>query len=411
MKKPWIVFIESNTSGTGHLFVTKAIQLGLRPVVLTDSPYRYPYLRQDKIEFVQTDTSDIESLSDQVSALNQEGEIAGILSSSEYFIEASAILASRFGLPSCAPESIRACRDKYHQRIRLFESGMETPGFHRATSIAEAADALHNSSLPLVIKPVHGSGSVGVRLCRTESEFYEHAGMVLARNTNERGISIPQEILIEEYLPGPEYSVEAFNQTVIGITRKHISPEPYFVETGHDFPADISVRDQKAIERATIKGLSALGLNYGPTHTELRLTEAGPVIIEVNPRLAGGFIPELIRLALGIDMISATLKLYSGRQFDLQPKRKQHASIRFLSSDTEGEIIGFDGINDIAGDASIVDIKSYRTAGDQIRIWNDFRDRLGHIISVGNSERSAAAAAAAALKTVRVVVAANTRNN
>ena len=48
---------------------------------------------------------------------------------------------------------------------------------------------------------------------------------------------LPDEVLIEEYLQGPEYSVEIFGGEIIGITRKYLSREPYFVEIGHDFPA------------------------------------------------------------------------------------------------------------------------------------------------------------------------------
>src|SRR5262245_6347348 len=90
MNKGWLVFIESNTSGTGRLFTSKASACGYRPVMLAETPGRYSYLEQDGIHCVKCDTSSMAALQQSVEALAREAPVSGVFSSSEYFIEAAA---------------------------------------------------------------------------------------------------------------------------------------------------------------------------------------------------------------------------------------------------------------------------------------------------------------------------------
>src|SRR5262249_54068333 len=150
------------------------------------------------------------------------------------------------------------------------------------------------------------------RLCRSAAEVKAHAARLLAHATNERGQATPAEVLIEEFVRGPEYSVEVFNGQAVGVTRKHLSPAPYFVEIGHDFPAALPAAARASLAEIATAAVHAIGLTWGPAHVELRLAAAGPVVIEINPRLAGGFIPELVRLSTGLDLIEATVALAAG---------------------------------------------------------------------------------------------------
>jgi biotin carboxylase len=78
---------------------------------------------------------------------------------------------------------------------------------------------------------------------------------------------------------------------VIGITAKHLSPPPLFVEIGHDFPAALDQNESATVHKTALSALAAVGFDFGPAHTEIRLTQEGPVVVEINPWLAGGMIP------------------------------------------------------------------------------------------------------------------------
>jgi len=325
--------------------------------------------------------------------LESEAPIAGIYSSSEYFIEAAATLAAGCGLTGPKPAAIAACRNKWRQRQILAGAGLAPLRFSRITDANETLEALREHTLPVVVKPTMGTGSVGVKLCRSAEQVQRHAEVLLSRRTNERGTPIPQEVLIEEYVEGPEYSLESFGRQVIGITRKHVSPEPFFVETGHDFPASLPAHTTAAVNAVVLSALKALDLTWGPNHTEFRLTSLGPVIMEVNPRLAGGFIPELVRLALGVDLIEASVALVAGREPSVRVSQNLHSSIRFLACPGDGEIVAVNGMGEAASIGGVADIQLYKQAGDYSRVEHDFRDRVGHIITRSHSAATAASAA------------------
>ena len=320
-------------------------------------------------------------------------EIAGICSSSEYFVETAAELARACQLPGPDPLAIRRCRNKWEQRKQLQRWGLGMPAFVRVQSMDEVHGALRTMAMPVVLKPVVGTGSVGVRLCRNHQEVEKHAVVLLARNANERGISVVPEILVEEYIDAPEFSAETFGRAVVGITRKHVSPAPFFVETGHDFPVRFETVVLEQLNDFALQCLDALQLGWGPAHIEFRFDGQRIVVMEVNPRLAGGFIPKMIRLATGIDVIQATLALATGSLPDLTFIASGNASIRFLCIQRAGCIAAVSGLDEAARSPNVVEVELYKRNGDCVAVEHDFRDRIGHVISFAPFESAAADAA------------------
>lgn len=407
MNKDFVIFIESNTSGTGRLFVSAAAQLGYQPVMLAEKPERYPFLQRDSVSYVACNTSSCTEMAEVLHEFQRDGRIAGIFSTSDYFIESGARLAAEHHLPGENPSAIAACRNKAVQRQRLQQAGLRTPQFKCVHSVEEALAAFEKLGLPVVVKPTMGSGSVGVRLCCSPEQVAEHAGALLGRKVNERGIPLPAELLVEEYLIGPEFSVETLGQSVLGITRKHVSQEPFFVELGHDFPAGLSLEVAESIIEVAQHGLRALGLGWGPAHVEVRLTENGPIIVEINPRLAGGFIPEIVRRAFGVDPIRETIKLVVGQPAQILPVHNECSSIRFLTPSRVGVVSAITGLKEAASLDGVVDVQTYCRVGDRVGIENDFRDRIGHVISCAGKEAQAASVSEMARSRIRIDVVAN----
>ncbi len=98
-------------------------------------------------------------------------------------------------------------------------------------------------------------------------------------------------MLLEELLDGPEVSVETVSHAgvvqVVGVTDKSIGGAPAFIETGHMFPAALPAAEAEDAVRTALAALKALGLTEGVVaHTEIKLTSAGPRVVEVNPRPA-----------------------------------------------------------------------------------------------------------------------------
>ena len=275
-------------------------------------------------------TQDTASLAAACRRLAQSDGLAGVTSSSEYFIASAASLAKRLRLPGGSYRAIQVCRDKYRCRQELAKAGVGQPSFRQAVSVKGAVDAARALGFPVVVKAISGSGGVGVLLCRSADEVALQASSVLRQRANERGLPVPRRVLIEEFIEGQHFSVETFNSEIVGKTRNYLGAQPHDVEIGHEFPAQ-SPRDARDAVQATVRRVLDV-LLFGPAHIQLRWSRKPPHvrIIEINPRLAGGFIPELVRRATGIDLIGATIRQAAGEPHFESKRRRGHASSRFI---------------------------------------------------------------------------------
>ncbi|WP_328867790.1 ATP-grasp domain-containing protein [Streptomyces sp. NBC_00304] len=402
MSERLLLLVESNTTGTGRLFARRAAELGVVPVLLCADPGRYPYAAEDRLRTVTVDTSDEDALWAAVRTLEDGATVAGVLTSSEYYVPAAAALAYRLGLPGPSAEAVRACRDKAEQRRALTGAGVGSADFAAVSEVAGALAAARGIGLPVVVKPVQGSGSLGVRLCTDLDEVAEHAGTLLAATVNERGITAPGRILVEEYLTGPEFSVEVFGTEAVVTVAKHVGPLPAFVETGHDVPAALTGEQEIALRETAVRAVRALGLGWGAAHVELRLTGTRTAqVIEVNPRLAGGMIPELVRRACGTDLVRAQVLAALGAAPELERTGHARASIRFLTCDRDGILAPPAALHEAVDRArtvpGTVEALLYRAPGEPVGPAEDFRGRVGHVIAVADRSGRAAEAAGRAV--------------
>lgn len=189
-------------------------------------------------------------------------------------------------------------------------------------------------------------------------------------------------------MPGPEFSVESVTYggvtTIVTITKKRSSSGGYFVELGHTVPAMLQPEDLQAMCATVRDAIAALGITHSVTHTEVKLTPDGPKIVEIGARLAGGRIPELVELALGVDLWDATLSLALGEVPDLQSTRNQAACIRFLSA-SPGVIRHITGVEQARSLPGVLDVHVERKPGDNATPLRSNLDRIGDVIAVGDT--------------------------
>lgn len=378
------VFIESNTTGTGRICLQKALLQGFDVLFLTSRPQLYGFLQEEMVVPLITDTSDPLQI---LAVLSQYRGIAGVFSTSEYYIEIAADVAGRLGLPASDPAAIRTCRDKGLLYRCLRDAGI---GAADTTEVADS-DQLQvlarGLSYPRIVKPAMGSGSVGVRLVRSEAELLAHGAEILQARSNERGLAQSPRLLVQSYVEGPEFSVEvvglgiALGYQVLGVTGKHLGLLPFFVEKGHDFPAPIASALRDAIVATTLRALEAVGHRFGPAHVECRVSNGKVVIIEINPRLAGGMIPQAIERASGIDVLGAMVELYTGGAPDWTPPRHEFAAIRFVLPERPGTLtaLALQPTRDFP--AVSMTFVALKKNGQKIALDGDYRDRIGLVIA------------------------------
>jgi S-sulfo-L-cysteine synthase (3-phospho-L-serine-dependent) len=385
-----IVLIESNTTGTGAIAVRRLLAQHHRVTFLTGTRSKYPFLSelQPQLRLMEIDTNDVALLLQELTVMQEREGIDALLTSSEFYVLAVAEIAAALGLPGLDPWVARACRHKPTTRRVLAEAGLLTPEYHLILSDEQARDLANQISYPCVLKPPCDSSSHGVRLVRDPIEALTQFHTLHSWSTNVRGQALDGSVLAETFLEGPEFSVETFTTRdgvthVVGVTDKHLSEAPHFVETGHDFPSRADRAITESLSATVLRGLEAVGYNFGPAHTEIRLTPQGPAIIEINPRLAGGMIPELVKYATGIDLLQAWISLLLGEKVDLTPTRRHCASIRFLTAARSGSLVEASGISKALLMPSVREVRVTACPGARVRSPEDAYDRIGFVIASG----------------------------
>jgi argininosuccinate lyase len=318
-----LAFLENDLDGTGRVLAETARRLGLWPVLLTVDPRRYPADLDcfGQVALLPAGTRDAVS-SWCRDFTGRGGRLAGVLSASEYHVGTAAQAARTVGLPHAEPEAVARCRNRADARAYLSAAGVPVPGWALCRTQADVARAAGRLGPVVVVKPVDGAG---IWVARTTRQAHEAAAPLLS---SERRPNRLPGVVVESYVEGPELSVEVWNGRAVTAIRDHTGPD--FVPLGHDVPAPLESVDIAWVCQAAEEAAVALGMRWGPVHVELRLAADVPRITQVDPRLAPGDIPNLVRLATGIDLAALHVAQSAGLPVpDVRYGQARAAAIRY----------------------------------------------------------------------------------
>ncbi|MBF6335106.1 ATP-grasp domain-containing protein [Nocardia abscessus] len=258
----------------------------------------------------------------------------------------AATIATHLGLDGHHSIDVaRAVADKIEMRKRLLACGLGTVGFAEAPDFHAIERFAHGQSENrCLVKPAMGTGSRGI------SELVDLRQCETAFN-RARDVAHPiagtQRVMVEQFKPGRQLSVECISEAgehrPVAITQKY-TDERTFAEVGHCVPADLSTAEVSAVVTGTVAALDALGVRYGPTHTELVLGKAGRVdLIETHTRLGGHGIPDLVADAIGIDLYDLTFAQVAGasvisRVSEILPRAGSSRAVWFGYSPVGGRV-------------------------------------------------------------------------
>lgn len=233
-----------------------------------------------------------------------------------------------------------------------------------------------------ILKPSRNSGSRGIARVKkgiSETEFRTLYDIALQESRDH-------SVLIEQYVEGPEFSVEIIVwdgvATVLAVTDKKTTGTPHFVELGHSQPSRFPLGTVDAVKKAAVAGVNALGLNACACHVEIKIQDEQAYIIEVGARLGGDFISTVLtQKSTGIDMVAAAINCALGIMPDLKPmKDPQAVCIRYFTP-SPGKLTGIGNL-DILSDPRVLEAEIYCKVGDVIPEITSSLSRSGHVITV-----------------------------
>ncbi|WP_405010271.1 ATP-grasp domain-containing protein [Kitasatospora sp. NBC_01539] len=308
----------------------RARAAGLRPVLINN--IRPTWQQQYFDEITVVNVFDHGLLAATAREIAARSTVAGVLCWDEPLVMPAADLAAEFGVPGLGTAGVQGCRDKYRTRSLLTGAGLPQPGFAMTATPDEARAAAARIGYPVVVKPRALGASMGVVLAADaaalDAAYRTASGASLIGDEPYRGGAI-----VEGFADGPEISVDAAvfkgEYLPMFVARKRTGHHPYFEEVGHIVDAaDPLLTDDVLIDTLT-RAHQVIGVENGITHTEVKLTDRGPVVIEINGRLGGDLIPLLGRTATGIDPGEVLVDLALGRRPEVAQLRQTVAGIRF----------------------------------------------------------------------------------
>lgn len=327
-------------------------------------------------EFKIIDIKDVEGIKNYV----KENNIDAVYSvGSDIAMPTACKVSEELNLPHfVSHETAKICQNKYEMRKVLGKGFIGNVDFKLIKNRDEIGGW---NKYPSILKPVDGQGQRGVRLINNEKEFFEYFDDSLSYSTRK-------ELIIEEYIDGPEISVNAFavnGKVVFALVSDRIVFDefPGGIIKEHVIPTSFCNNEEEIKAQDVAKYvMNKLGILNGPAYFQMKIANGQPKLIEVTPRLDGCHMWNLIKHYCGVDLLSTTLEYLFNNSSDIievldkvELSRRKDMTLKFLCEET-GKCY----------DRSKYDIRDteylkwYYEQGEKVNKINGYMEKGGYII-------------------------------
>jgi biotin carboxylase len=336
-ERPTVVIIGAGYEGKRHYYERLA-GLGAR-LVIVDEPGHWSQALVAEIPGTTWVATPISGDPDAdagaiLAALARSGVRAdGVLTFFENYVCETARVAAALGLPGNPPDAVDAARSKVRTRELSARLGLPTPKAQRVRSLDELFAAAADVGFPAVVKPEFGASAAG---CVRVDSFESLPGVYkLVRDVvtpEQKAIfRAGNDLLLEGYLDGVEFDVDLILQdggcVFSSVSQNWPTAEPSFQETGLHVPPDHNKRAVRGLVDLCVRTVQSFGFRGGVLHVEGKCTSRGPRVIEINARMGGARIYQMVEAVWGVDLIEAQFRSCLGLPLALKPSRRPRCAV------------------------------------------------------------------------------------
>ena len=310
--------------------------------------------------------------------------------------------SDRLGLHSIDYETAVKATDKYDMIKAFKEHDVPSPWYYLISTFDDLKALDGKLEYPCIMKPTDNAGSHGVVKVESFEELvksYEYS-----HESSRHG-----NVIVEEYLDGPEVSVEVMVVdgvvNVLQITDKLTTGAPYFVELGHSQPSQLPADVQEQIRDVATRACKAVGIRKGPAHVEMKVTtKNGPKMVELGARMGGDNITtSLVPLSTGIDMVQATIRVALGEEPDIEPKLHCGSAIRYFQLPF-GKIKSISSVEKAHALEGVREITFTKEVGEESTPIHCSNDRVGSVIAQAATAEEAVKVCEEAMKIIKIEI-------
>jgi biotin carboxylase len=364
--------------------ILKAKEMGLQVIAVDMDKYAIGFKEADVA--LEISTIDI----NKVVEAARENKIDGVMTlASDLPMRTVAAVARELNLVGVNEDTALKATNKALMRQCLKDHDVPVPKFFRVKDYEDYLSATQHFKVKFIVKPSDNSGSRGVFMV----DDYNDKDSIDYAYEYSKKYSRSGEIVVEEFMGGPEVSVETLSVHgevhIIAITDKLTTGAPRFVEMGHSQPTYLSNEIKEQIELVAAAAVKAIGIDNGPSHTEIIVTTEGPKIVELGARLGGDNITtHLVPLSTGVDMVKCCIEVALGVEPDLERKFNRASAIRYFET-TSGRIIAIDGVDEANQNKGVKEITFTKKIGDEVTDIHSSIDRIGFVVAQGQDAKEA----------------------
>jgi len=385
--------------------ILRARESGLRVVGVDRNPDALGLQAADVAEVI--DFVDVDAVTE---VARRHGVDGALTVSADRAVPVVAAVTERLGLPSIGTATAHRMTHKIAMRRTLADAGLPQPRFAAARDLREARAALRETGVPAVLKPADSGGQRGVFRIESQDDLDAHLHAALAESHSG-------EAIVESFTEGTELNgivvVRGGEGALLTLSDRLRPPGAGFgVGWIHVYPASI-FGDQLALaERTAVQATVALGLRDGIAFPQLIASpDGGVVVVEVAARIPGGQMADLVRHAVGVDLVDIALRQALGDPVPddvALPRFSQPLAIRFLTAAPgplpTGRVLRVGSLEPVLGADGVVQADTYLQLGETIRPVRVDGDRRGYVIAVADTSVQALARAEAAARLLHVEV-------
>jgi biotin carboxylase len=315
-------------------------------------------------------------------------------------------VAAALRLPGIPVEAAMLACDKLAMKQRFAEKGIAIPWFSKVNSVAHLRRLVSQRGLPLVLKPVDSRGARGVLRLPANIDLdwaFQHA----------QQFSPSSRVMVEQYLEGLQISTESILLDGQGYTPGFTDRNyefldrfsPYMIENGGHQPSVLPEDRHWAVADLAVLAGRALGVQSGVVKGDMVYTSDGPKVIEIAPRLSGGwFSSDQIPLATGVDFLGAAIRLALGDPVQLeevQPHCWKGVAIRYFFPNP-GRVIEIRNAEKFQDVPWVHKIVFFVNPGEVLEPVTNHTKRAGCVITTGDTCQQAISRAEEVVQTVQI---------
>lgn len=330
-------------------------------------------------EYVNFSTTDKEGILEWA----KKNHIDGIVTFTDSGVVTTAYVQHHLGLPQIGPlGSVEILQNKARFRQFLTEHGFNVP---KAKGFSRKEDALASKdffTLPVIVKPVDAAGSKGVTKVSDWSELdaavdwainYSFSGdFIIESFVEKQGCSSDSDCFsVDGKFRFMSFSAQRFDEQAAG----------EYTPAAYSWPSTLGKDAEEELSRELQRLITLLGMKTTVYNVETRVgTDGKPYIMEISPRGGGNRLSEMMRLATGVDMITAAVSAAVGAPVDYveqKPLDGCWAEI-IVHADKTGILDSIEIASEM--EPCVIEKDFWFKKGDAVKEFQSARDAIGTLV-------------------------------